>query len=351
MIDLSPDPRRARRSQGACGAHVLGGSLLGDLDHEAMALGLVTPTGTVSDTGVRRAHARRRLRPPRTPVGTSARQPALGGHRDRRRRAAAREREEHPDLLWALRGGGGNFGVVTDFEFQLHPMDREVIGGNIVFPLSQAKPAARLLRRLPAHGAGRARTRRGPLQHPWPGRCLHVSGILLQRPQKPRRRDPGDDSQRGHADRRSRQGCRLRGAAEDPATTTTSRGRASTRSPASRARRRRRSSTPLLDGFEARPERGTIFGFQQGGGAINRVATRRHGVRAPRHHAHAAARHRLGHSARPERRHRVAPPVLGERRAAHLRLLHGRGRRRADHRRRTELPGQPRTPAPGQGEV
>jgi FAD/FMN-containing dehydrogenase len=47
--------------------------------------------------------------------------------------------EENPDLYWAVRGGGGNFGIVTGFEFGLHPMQRQVIGGNLVFPIERAR--------------------------------------------------------------------------------------------------------------------------------------------------------------------------------------------------------------------
>jgi FAD/FMN-containing dehydrogenase len=47
--------------------------------------------------------------------------------------------EENPDLFWAIRGGGGNFGIVTLFEFQLHPVGPEVLSGLIAFPFAQAK--------------------------------------------------------------------------------------------------------------------------------------------------------------------------------------------------------------------
>ena len=47
--------------------------------------------------------------------------------------------QENPDLFWAIRGGGGNFGVVTSFEFQLHRVGPEVFAGMIVFPYDQAK--------------------------------------------------------------------------------------------------------------------------------------------------------------------------------------------------------------------
>ena len=120
-------------------ARVAGGSLLGDLDHETMAHDLVTTAGTVSHTGV---------------GGLT-----LGGGFGRvaRRFGLALDNvraveivtangeilraspEENPDLYWGVRGGGGNFGVVTTFEFGLHPMQRQVFGGQIVFPLDQAR--------------------------------------------------------------------------------------------------------------------------------------------------------------------------------------------------------------------
>ncbi|HEX5505898.1 MAG TPA: BBE domain-containing protein, partial [Thermomicrobiales bacterium] len=50
---------------------------------------------------------------------------------------------EHPDLLWALRGGGGNFGVVTSFEFLLHPLGPEIYGAIVVYPAAQAADVVR----------------------------------------------------------------------------------------------------------------------------------------------------------------------------------------------------------------
>ena len=46
--------------------------------------------------------------------------------------------DENPDLFWGLRGGGGNFGVVTSFEYQLHPVGPIVIGGPVFYPGDEA---------------------------------------------------------------------------------------------------------------------------------------------------------------------------------------------------------------------
>ena len=52
---------------------------------------------------------------------------------------------ERPDLFWALRGGGGNFGIVTSFEYRLHPVT-QVLGGLVIYPLDQAREALRFYR-------------------------------------------------------------------------------------------------------------------------------------------------------------------------------------------------------------
>ena len=138
QIDLSLF-RHARIDPQSRTAYVAGGSLLAALDHEAMAHGLVAPAGTVSHTGV---------------GGLST---AGGFGRISRRFGLTLDNikgvdivtadgkllhasaGENPDLYWGVRGGGGNFGIVSSFQYALHPMQRQVIGGDIVFPLERAR--------------------------------------------------------------------------------------------------------------------------------------------------------------------------------------------------------------------
>lgn len=138
QIDLGA-MRGVRVDPTARRAWVAGGTLLGAVDHEALALGLAAPLGTVSHTGVgglttgggfgRLARRFGLALDNVTSVDIVTADGVL-------RRAS---RDENPDLWWAVRGGGGNFGVVTAFEFQLHPVQRQVIGGMLVFPASRAR--------------------------------------------------------------------------------------------------------------------------------------------------------------------------------------------------------------------
>ncbi|HEX7719143.1 MAG TPA: FAD-dependent oxidoreductase [Woeseiaceae bacterium] len=138
VLDLSTF-RNVRVDAAKRRAYVAGGSLLGELDHESMAHGLVTTAGTVSHTGVSGltlgggfGRVARRFGLALDNVKSVDIVNADG----QLRRASA---EENEDLYWGVRGGGGNFGVVTSFEFALHPMPRTVTAGEVVFPLARVK--------------------------------------------------------------------------------------------------------------------------------------------------------------------------------------------------------------------
>ncbi|TAN08175.1 MAG: FAD-binding oxidoreductase [Rhizobiaceae bacterium] len=146
MIDLSsmksirvdPIARRARIEPGAT---------LADVDAETQAFGLAVPTGINSTTGI---------------AGLT-----LGGGfgwitrkfgltidnllsvdlvtADGKLRHA--NKEENPDLFWAIRGGGGNFGVITSFEFQLHKLGPQVLSGLVIHPLENGEAVLREYRK------------------------------------------------------------------------------------------------------------------------------------------------------------------------------------------------------------
>lgn len=125
-------------------AYVGGGALLGDLDRKALPLGLATTAGVVSHTGAGGL--------------------ILGGGMGRLQRRfglsidnilgveivtadgklIAANEKDNPDLYWGVRGGGGNFGVVTKLIMRLHPMDPMVINFGLRFPMTVAKDALKL---------------------------------------------------------------------------------------------------------------------------------------------------------------------------------------------------------------
>ena len=147
MIDLSPmrgvwvEPRRKV-------AHAQAGCQLGDLDRETQLHGLATVLGFISLTGC---------------AGLT-----LGGgfgYLTRRfgwtcdnvlgmdvvtaeAKLVRASRDENADLFWGLRGGGGNFGLVTGIDYALHPVGQEIVGGAVAWPASAAEDVLELYRSL-----------------------------------------------------------------------------------------------------------------------------------------------------------------------------------------------------------
>ncbi len=270
QIDLSL-MRGTRVDRNARRARVAGGSLLADLDHECMAQGLVTTAGTVSHTGVGGLSLGGGF-------GRLARNYGLTLDNIKSvdivtadgvlRHASA---DENPDLFWGIRGGGGNFGVVTSFEFGLHEMDRTVIGGDLVFSIDDAKQVMRgyadyaqeapdelsldLIMALPAGGepgavvihavysgshsdADRALAPLVKLGTPLANTIGPVDYVALQK--------VWDNSDPRHGGDYIKSGfvTDISGAQIDA----------------------------IVDGFESHPDRSTTFFYGHSGGAINRVA-------------------------------------------------------------------------------
>jgi FAD/FMN-containing dehydrogenase len=145
MIDLSP-MRQVRVDPAARTARVGPGATLGDVDRTTQGYGLATPLGVNSTTGIAGLTLGGGF-------GWLSRRFGLTIDNLLSAEVVTAEGEivrageqENPDLFWAIRGGGGNFGIVTSFEFRLHPVGPEVLSGLVVHPLAGARDVLRFYR-------------------------------------------------------------------------------------------------------------------------------------------------------------------------------------------------------------
>lgn len=127
-------------------AQVQAGAKLGDMDHETQAFGLANPAGVHSGTGVAgltlgggNGHIARSF-------GLACDNLLAADVVTADGKLIRASESEHPDLLWALKGGGGNFGVVTTFEFKLHQVGPEIMTAQAFHPFEHARDVIRFYR-------------------------------------------------------------------------------------------------------------------------------------------------------------------------------------------------------------
>jgi FAD/FMN-containing dehydrogenase len=118
-------------------AYVQGGALWGDLDRETQAFGLVAPGGVVSDTGVAGLTLGGGYGWVRRKYGLSCDSVVEAQVVTADGKVLTASKDENPDLYWAIRGGGGNFGIVTSFTFELHELGPMVAFSATFYPIEE----------------------------------------------------------------------------------------------------------------------------------------------------------------------------------------------------------------------
>ncbi|HYG87195.1 MAG TPA: FAD-binding oxidoreductase [Azospirillum sp.] len=147
MIDLSP-MNSVRVDEARLVASVGPGATLGDFDREAQAFGLATPLGINSTTGVAGLTLGGGFGWLSRKYGMTIDNLIAADMVTAAGDSVRASETENPDLFWGIRGGGGNFGVVTSFEFRLHRIGPEVLAGLVVHPFEQAGELLRRYREM-----------------------------------------------------------------------------------------------------------------------------------------------------------------------------------------------------------
>ena len=137
MIDLSP-MKSVRVDPAAQRAWIEPGATLADVDKETQAFGLAVPTGVNSTTGIAGLTLGGGFGWITRKFGLTIDSLLSADVVTADGKLIRASASENPDLFWALRGGGGNFGIVTAFEFKLHKLDPQVLSGLVVHPFEDA---------------------------------------------------------------------------------------------------------------------------------------------------------------------------------------------------------------------
>jgi FAD/FMN-containing dehydrogenase len=136
-IRVDPEARTARAQAGV---------LLGELDREAQAFGLAVPAGIVTHTGLAGLTLGGGVGWLERKYGLTIDQLLSVDVVTSEGELIRASEYENADLFWGLRGGGGNFGIVTEFEFRLNPVGPMVLAGPVMWPMEDAPQVLRFYR-------------------------------------------------------------------------------------------------------------------------------------------------------------------------------------------------------------
>jgi hypothetical protein len=136
-IRIDPEARTARAQAGV---------LLGELDHETQAFGLAVPAGIVTHTGLAGLTLGGGIGWLDRKYGLTIDQLLSVDVVTTEGELVSASADENPDLFWGLCGGGGNFGIVTEFEFRLNPVGPMVLAGPVLWPMEDAPQVLRFYR-------------------------------------------------------------------------------------------------------------------------------------------------------------------------------------------------------------
>src|SRR5271154_6872078 len=144
MLDLSP-MKSVRVDPAKRTARAEAGLTWGEYNHETQAFGLASTGGVVSTTGIAGLTLGGGLGWLMGKHGLSCDNLLSADIVTADGKFLTASAEESPELFWGLRGGGGNFGIVTSFEYRLHPVG-PVLGGMLIYPMTKAKEVLRFYR-------------------------------------------------------------------------------------------------------------------------------------------------------------------------------------------------------------
>ena len=145
VVDLSA-MRGVRVDPAAKAARAQGGALWGDLDRETQVVGLATTGGLVSTTGIGGLTLGGGIGWLARKLGTSSDNLVSADVVTAAGELVTASEQENADLFWGVRGGGGNFGVVTSLEYRVHPVGPAVLGGAVFYPGERAADVLRFFR-------------------------------------------------------------------------------------------------------------------------------------------------------------------------------------------------------------